>query len=119
MKRKIELICWVLILVTCLYLGGAVRQYNRRQAVIEAMNRQELHYDADDYFVMIDTGNGLIGLYRAITPLKHYNCTVQQEVTTPRVRTVAEIENLGLNIAADDLADIYRTVPDWTPVLIY
>lgn len=43
----------------------------RQDKTIEEMNAQELHYDADDYFLMVDRTAGLIGFYDGITPLRH------------------------------------------------
>lgn len=43
----------------------------QRQRAEEQMDAQELHYDADDYFLMLNTANDLAGFYYATTPLKH------------------------------------------------
>lgn len=39
------------------------------------MNRQELHYDADDYFLMVDQEHHIMGFYNGCTPLKHMGCS--------------------------------------------
>ena len=35
------------------------------------MNRQELHYDADDYFLLVDQEHQCMGFYYGSIPLKH------------------------------------------------
>ena len=37
----------------------------------ERMDRRELHYDADGEFIMIDTQDGLMGVYDAVKPVRH------------------------------------------------
>lgn len=58
------------VLVSALFVAYGMREYHR--AVEEArMDSRELRYDADDLFILIDTGEGLMGVYRAVKPLRH------------------------------------------------
>ena len=43
---------------------------------IKEMNSLELHYDADDYFLMIDQKHHIMGFYGddGVTPMKHMGC---------------------------------------------
>ena len=113
----------VIITAVVVMIGFKVWEHSengRRFEAIEEMNSKELHYDADGYFLMIDTENGLIGIYDAIKPLKHYDCKVMVEINKPGVVwKVTDLELLGLDIAPEYLTEIYRTVPAETPVLVY
>ena len=110
-----RLILLILSLTTCVYLGSAVRQYNRQQADIEEMNKTELHYDADGYFVMVNTAAEIVGVYDAVTPLNHYKCTVIQPAVTRQVCKVSELAKYGVTVPTE----LFDTVPAETPVLIY
>jgi hypothetical protein len=85
----------------------------------EDMDRVEPHYDADGYFIMISTEDGVIGTYFCNRPLHHYRCRVHVKVTTPQVTKVDMIENIGIGLDLDDLKEIYETIPEGTPLLIY
>ena len=112
-----------MVIAVVLSLGVRIWEHSeqgRMYEAIEEMNRVELHYDADGYFLMIDTENGLLGMYNATKPLKHYPCTVMVEITMPGVVwKVTDLELLGLDIDPDYLKEIYRTAPAETPVLVY
>lgn len=85
----------------------------------EDMDSQEKHYDADGYFIMISTGDSVVGTYWCNKPLHHYKCRVCVQVTTPQVFTVDLIENIGIDLDLADLKEIYETIPEGTPLLIY
>ena len=40
-------------------------------AVVRKMNERELHYDADDYFLLVDQEHQCMGFYYGSIPLKH------------------------------------------------
>ena len=60
---------FVMILI-CL-IGGIGEYRDNLTAAERRMDAWELHFDADDYFMMIDATDGLAGFYYAITPLNH------------------------------------------------
>ena len=85
----------------------------------EDMDIQEKHYDADGYFIMVSTKDSVVGTYWCSKPLHHYKCRVCVKVSTPQVCTVDQIENIGVGMELDDLKEIYETIPEGTPLLIY
>lgn len=71
MKVSICRIAFALFIITTLFLTAyGVRQW-RRMEKEEAMNIRELHYDADGGFAMIDIGDGHLGVYDAVKPIRH------------------------------------------------
>ena len=88
---------------------------------IDHMNKEELHYDANGYFVMISADDGLIGVYDGRNPIKHYGCKVPKnlDLSRPIVITVGDLGSEGITIPKADFKELHETVPDETPVLIY
>lgn len=64
----IVLVIELSVIAACMMMQDRIE---RQDKTIEEMNAQELHYDADDYFLMVDRTAGLIGFYDGITPLRH------------------------------------------------
>lgn len=78
MKRSVRIIHDALLAVVliAILLGIAyIKTRDTKVAIedtaIDEMDRAELHYDADDYFMMVDRENMLIGFYDAATPINH------------------------------------------------
>ena len=74
MKRKLKII---LILFICIFIFvyslAVIKSINNIHKIKE-MDREEVHYDADDWFIMVDKENGLIGIYDGIEPVFHFFC---------------------------------------------
>ena len=64
----IVLVIELSVIAACMMMQDRIE---RQDKTIEEMNAQELHYDADDYFLMVDRTAGLIGFYDGITPMRH------------------------------------------------
>lgn len=62
-RRVLVVIGFLLIL--------AAAAYSRQQRWLKEMDAREVHYDADDYFLMIDATNGIAGFYYCAHPLTH------------------------------------------------
>lgn len=58
-----------LITAITMFLYG-VRAYRRAEKEAE-MDARELQYDADGGFIMIDMQEGLMGVYKAVRPVRH------------------------------------------------
>lgn len=103
MKKTIAIIVLCMALgAGALLLGAMAMKQEYRAELISEMNKRELHYDADDWFVLIDRKTGLCGVYKACAPIEH---TFLDEVPAAGLYKACE-----LNIAWD--------VPEWTPVLV-
>lgn len=62
-----------LLIVIAIGVGWACFSESlKRAAKCEDMDKRELHYDADDDFILIDTQEGLMGVYHGCDPLKHF-----------------------------------------------
>lgn len=62
-RRALVVIGFLLIL--------AAAAYSKQQRWLKEMDAREVHYDADDYFLMIDAKKGIAGFYYAAHPLTH------------------------------------------------
>lgn len=60
------IVCFVLFLIISEY-----QEQEEKANAIFGMDARELHYDANDWFIMIDTADGHIGIYNAEIPYKH------------------------------------------------
>lgn len=69
MKMRRRLIAATLALL--IVVLGTVIPERMKQHQIENMNRQELHYDADGPFIMLNRATGLLGYYEGCTPIHH------------------------------------------------
>ena len=73
--RIIHDVVLALILLACFvgitYMKGMEAQFEYKDSAIDEMDRAELHYDADDYFMMVDKENSLIGFYDGAMPINH------------------------------------------------
>lgn len=69
MKMRRRLIAATLALL--IVVLGTVIPERVKQHQIKEMNQQELHYDADGHFIMLDRTTGLLGFYNACTPIGH------------------------------------------------
>lgn len=78
LKVTFDLILIMILLAEIMVIAGGKAmeaRIERQDKAIEEMNATELHYDADDYFMMVDKGGYLIGFYDAATPLRHIYVT--------------------------------------------
>lgn len=133
---RILLIGVVSILFFSVIVGAAVQNDDISQKEIEEMNQQELHYDADGYFLMLNTNIGLLGFYNGSEPVKHIKVTNQIKVNNPVYGGIAEgvyqvhyaqnglffttqsscmYENEPFVLVISNSAEI----PDGTPLLVY
>lgn len=66
---------WWGIIVGVLYLSFyillSIYVNHLQQKEITEMNQEELHYDADGLFIIIDKDKKLIGVYHGTEPLSH------------------------------------------------
>ena len=60
----------MIIIIGPLLILAAVL-YFRQQRQQKEMDAQEVHYDADNYFLMIEATNGIAGFYFCERPLTH------------------------------------------------
>ena len=112
------------ILIVLVVLVTACNIYVRN-LVIEKMNEQELHYDADGYFLMLDTQNGLLGIYDVTEPLEHI--LVGDQLPNGVVHGVyithcTEDKLILLSGEEEPIVLIIENtveIPEGTPVLVY
>ena len=69
MKRNKLLIAIAVVLISTM-VTVMIISFSKIGAIQE-MNRQELHYDADGYFLMLNSKSGLLGIYEATEPIRH------------------------------------------------
>ncbi len=126
-KRNLLLILAMLLLVFCL-VQALGHQHKHR--VIEEMNRQELHYDADGYFIMLDRTTGLLGFYNCCDPLGHEWVKDQVSQTISDGVYLAQYAQNGLYFFDRDgclydndplvlVLDENFRIPEGTPMLVY
>ena len=70
MKKIHPWIRTMIIMIGLLLILAAVLHF-RQQRQQQEMDKQELHYDADSYFLMIDATNGIAGFYYCAHPLTY------------------------------------------------
>lgn len=122
MKKVLKVEAAILLFLVLALIGFKMWEETEAGRWVEAcedMDLHEKHFDADGYFIMISTEDGVIGTYLCNRPLHHYRCRVHVKVTTPQVTKVDMIENIGIGLDLDDLKEIYETIPEGTPLLIY
>lgn len=96
----------------------------------EVMDAREKHYDADGYFILIDTQEGLMGAYDAYKPLRHfwykefrkikpglYKYDSYEDLMELSSEDTEEVYNLYLS--ASDLRYLQATIEQGIPVLVY
>lgn len=72
MKDRWKVICMTAVFVFLIITAHAIPYGMKvRRDIERQMDKQELHYDADNYFLMLDATHGLAGFYYATTPLAH------------------------------------------------
>lgn len=69
MKKTIAIIFVCVLLGAISMLLGA--EVVTRETQIKEMDARELHYDADNWFIIVDKDKGLIGIYFADLPVAH------------------------------------------------
>ncbi|MDO4650644.1 MAG: hypothetical protein Q4B26_18570 [Eubacteriales bacterium] len=67
MSRIKGILCLILLAV-CVGIGVKCHQNEK------FLDRNELHYDADDLFILADEETGLIGVYDGIKPVHYFYC---------------------------------------------
>lgn len=65
MSRVRGILCLIL-LVVCVGIGVKCHQNEK------ALDSNELHYDADDLFILADEKTGLIGVYDGVKPIHYF-----------------------------------------------
>ena len=122
MKEVLKVEAAILLFLVLVLIGFRIweqTETGRWMEACEDMDLHEKHFDADGYFIMVNTKDGIVGTYWCSRPLKHYRCTVNVQVETPQVFTVDLIENIGIDMDVDCFRDIYETIPEGTPLWIY
>lgn len=71
-KENLYKLIAILIILSIAVGWALLSEAWERAAKAEAMDRRELHYDADDDFILIDTQEGLMGVYHGCDPLTHF-----------------------------------------------
>ena len=123
--KKLWIFFLVLILTGCVSeQNETVLEQNSAKYVpnsIEIMNKRELWYDANDWFIMIETNEDLLGIYQGITPVEHVFCAVSDDIWKIVVETDIMEQIVTTWGECKDYVDCYiqTDVPDWTPVVIY
>ena len=124
----IALVCLVLIIIGSASIG----QYNKERAEERYLDAEELHYDADGPFILIDRETSQMGYYDANTPIWHLHSARIRPDFKPHVYRVHKAQN-GLYFVADNcgipvttfvltLTDAelenFKDMPDWIPALV-
>ena len=92
---------------------------------IQNMNRQELHYDADGYFLMLNTKTGLLGFYDGTEPVRHLWVNDQIPAGIQEGVYAAYHAQNGLFLQSKENSSIVlvlkdsNEVPAGTPLLVY
>lgn len=120
MLERLKMVLKAVILIIIL-LAIAILQVGleKDKLVRDTMDRRELWYDADDYFVMVNTTDQIVGVYDAITPIYHFRCKIYREFEKDTVITVSDLEDYGIVLSPDLMNKICEICPEDTPVLIY
>lgn len=71
-KENLYKLIGILIILSIAVGWALLSEAWERAAKAEEMDRRELHYDADDDFILIDTQEGLMGVYHGCDPLNHF-----------------------------------------------
>lgn len=66
--------CCITMLILTLALGFGLALGYTKTKHIKEMDANELHYDADSWFIMVDKEHNLIGVYYATDPIFHEYC---------------------------------------------
>lgn len=109
----------VILIVIILAIALIQVEFEREKLVRNTMDRRELWYDANGYFVMVNTTDKIVGVYDAITPIYHFPCTIDQAIENMTVITVTDLEDYGISLSPDQMSKIREICPEDTPVLIY
>ncbi len=126
-KRNLLLILALLLLLVCLLQAPG---YHHKHRAIEEMNRQELHYDADGHFIMLDRTTGLLGFYNGCDPLEHEWIKDQVSQTISDGVYLAQYAQNGLYFFDQNgclydndplvlVLDESFCIPEGTPMLVY
>lgn len=60
-----------ILLMGAMFVLLAIAFELHRSDCIREMNAKELHYDANDWFILINKSEGLIGIYDGTEPIQH------------------------------------------------
>lgn len=131
MKMIVWRVSLALFLITAiaLFLYG-VRAYRRAEKEA-GMDARELQYDADGLFILIDTQEGHMGVYRAVKPLRHFWKERCKSITPGEYKM--DICDGWVELYNDELHGVYvidtdgkdenrfflKYVKQGTPVLVY
>ena len=88
------------------------------EELFEKLDAYEKHFDADSYFVFIDTKYDVIGIYYGYKPLAHFKQTFPK---TERLSvTLEELQDYGieLNQEIKNYLQFYAEFPKTTPVMM-
>lgn len=66
--------CCITLLILTLGLGIGLGIGYKKTKQIQDMDKNELHYDATDWFIMVDKEHNLVGLYHGTEPIFHEYC---------------------------------------------
>ena len=117
MRKILFWIFWIIVLFMIL-MKRFPEEELVKDAVLhtnfEIMDKRELWYDADDWFIMIESKSGLVGVYYADRPVEHASCR-----TAFSWNDEEECVTTWGDIKDQVYGNIYTSIPDWTPVLVY
>lgn len=129
-KENLYKLIGILIILSIAVGWALLSEAWERAAKAEAMDRRELHYDADDDFILIDTQEGLMGVYHGCDPLNHFWRNSLRKVK-PGLYFYEGYENT-FELTMDDTDEVYRvelkekdlrylqkTIKQGIPVLAY
>lgn len=117
MKGKIKLFVMALVMFTL--LSGIHMIKVADETTLEIMNKRELWYDADGYFILVNERTHLVGVYDGTKPLRHFSCEFDRDIDNNTVITAADLEKYGIQISERERRFIDMVCPEDTPVLIY
>lgn len=79
------------------------------------MDKRSLWYDADSTFVMLETEEGMIGVYQGSVPVEHGYAKISSLIKEGHIEDTVNWETLKKLI----ITDLKTEIPDDTPCYIY
>lgn len=70
--RRFGIVCISIVICSLIMvIVYSSTTYIHYKSLFNQMDAEELHYDADDWFIMVDKTNDIIGIYKGATPIHH------------------------------------------------
>ena len=118
------------VIVAAVFMAYGMREYHRAEEE-KKMDSRAIRYDADGLFILIDTQEGHMGVYRAVKPLRHFWKERCKSITPGEYKM--DICDGWVELYNDELHGVYvidtdgkdenrfflKYVKQGTPVLVY